>query len=86
MPQTYLVDITCIIRHRKVAHQFEFPCTASAIRKAAKRLEQLRDLPRTLMRYETHDRRLALLEGCLAWIDREWDHLVTIEEELARGK
>ncbi|MFI4991436.1 MAG: hypothetical protein ACHQHO_11055 [Solirubrobacterales bacterium] len=60
--------------------------TASAIRKAAKRLEQLRDLPRTLMRYETHDRRLALLEGCLAWIDREWDHLMTTEEDLARGK
>jgi hypothetical protein len=38
------------------------------------------------MRYETHDRRLALLEGCLDWIDREWDHLVTTEEEIARGK
>jgi len=60
--------------------------TASAIRKAAKKLEQLRDLTRTLMRYETHDQRLALLEGCLAWIDREWDHLVTTEEEIARGK
>ncbi len=60
--------------------------TASATRKAAKRLEQLRDLSQILMRYETHDRRLALLEGCLAWIDREWDHLVTTEEEVARGK
>jgi hypothetical protein len=60
--------------------------TASSTRKAAQRLRQLRDLDRLLTHYEVHDDRLRLLEGCLAWIDREWDQLVNMEEEIARGK
>jgi Asp-tRNA(Asn)/Glu-tRNA(Gln) amidotransferase C subunit len=60
--------------------------TASSIRKAAEQLQQLRDLSRLLMRYEVHDERLRLLEGCLAWIAGEWDQPVTTEEEIARGK
>jgi len=60
--------------------------TASSTRKAANRLEQLRDLSRILTRYQALDERLTLLEGCLAWIDREWDRYVTTEDEIARGK
>lgn len=60
--------------------------TASSTRKAAKRLLELRNVERLLTRYEFHDERLGLLAGCFAWIDREWDRLVTMEEEVARGK
>jgi hypothetical protein len=60
--------------------------SGSSLKRAAGRLAQLRDLDRVLTRYEVLDDRMLLLEGCLEWIDREWDRFVSTEEEIARGK
>jgi hypothetical protein len=60
--------------------------TPASVRAAAKRLSQVRDLAHLLERYERWDERLRLLEACLGWLDREWDMLITREEEIRRGK
>jgi hypothetical protein len=60
--------------------------TSASIRQVAQRLEQLSSVDRLLARYEIQDRRMRLLEICLDAVDRDWDHIVTHEEEVARGK
>lgn len=55
-------------------------------RRAAERLEQVRDVGHLLQRYEQLDARMRLLEECWAWIDREWDHYVSVQTDIARGK
>ena len=60
--------------------------TSSSIRHAAERLEQVSDVDRLISRYEAQDRRTRLLEICLDAIDRDWDRIVSHEEEVARGK
>jgi hypothetical protein len=60
--------------------------TPQSVRGAARRLEQLRDVPRLLERYEQWDLRLRLLERCLGWIDVEWDRFVSLQTDIARGK
>ena len=60
--------------------------TSSSIRRAAERLAQVSDVDRLISRYETQDRRTRLLEICLDAIDRDWDRMVSHEEEVARGK
>jgi hypothetical protein len=60
--------------------------TANSLRQASGRLRQVRDLDRLLARYETLDARMRLLEECLAWIDREWDRYMSLEDDIRRGK
>jgi hypothetical protein len=60
--------------------------TADSLRRAARRLCQVRDLDRLLMRYERLDSRMRLLEECLAWIEREWDRHTSLEDDIRRGK
>jgi hypothetical protein len=60
--------------------------TANSLRQASARLRQVRDLDRLLIRYEALDARMRLLEECVAWIDREWDRYMSMEDDLRRGK
>jgi hypothetical protein len=60
--------------------------TASSLRRAARRLEQILEIDRVLTRYGVLDGRMRLLEECLAWIDREWDRHASLQGEIARGK
>lgn len=60
--------------------------TGKSVCQASARLRQVRDLSRLLIRYETLDARMRLLEECLAWVDREWDRHMSLEDDLRRGK
>lgn len=60
--------------------------TANSVCRASGRLRQVRDLDRLLTRYEKLDEGMRLLEECLAWIDREWDQFMSLEDDIRRGK